>query len=86
MSKQDNIKDAVRALASHPRWPVFLRYLEKREGAHVARLLGEHGKDSDVFRRQGQALEARELLADLHKLALPPEDEESRHKEPTTLA
>jgi hypothetical protein len=80
MAADKKPQEVVRSLAAHPRWPDFMRLLEKREARHVARLIGEQSGDSAVFRRQGQALESRELLEELRKLALPPEHEEQQRK------
>ena len=85
MASDKKPQDIVRSLAAHPRWPDFIRMLEKRAENHVSRLLGEQAGEFAVIRRQGQALEARELLAELHKLALSPENEEQQRKGPAPL-
>lgn len=78
MAADAKTQEAVRSLAAHPRWSVLVQFLVSRHEKHLARLLGEQSADSAVFRRQGQALESRELLEELRKMALPPENEEQQ--------
>lgn len=63
----DQVRDAVKSLSAHPRWKVLIEYLQTRERFAVAKLLGVTAGECEVIRRQGMALEARDLLAQLEK-------------------
>lgn len=73
---QSRAREAVRSLASHPKWSDYIALIEKRKASLYKRLLGEC-ETNEVFKVKGQLQELEFWLTELERLALPSEYEDS---------